>query len=165
MQLFHTSLLTPTIGDPEEFGIMQRLPGESTDFGQKIRDNKAGHPWWRDCALSFIPALRGLRELFHERNARVQLVIFAFTLTLTAWLEIEPWGWALIVAMGGLVLGLEAINTALERLADFVCKDLHPEIGRIKDLAAGAVLAASMAALVVGVILLGPGLWSKVLGG
>jgi len=49
-----------------------------------------------------------------------------------------------------LVLALELINSALEGLIDLLHPEIHPEIKAIKDMLAGAVLAISCAALVVG---------------
>jgi len=49
----------------------------------------------------------------------------------------------------GLVLSIEGINTAVEKIADFIHPDYHERIGFIKDIAAGAVFFAAMAALAV----------------
>ena len=53
----------------------------------------------------------------------------------------------------GLVLGLELINTAIEELVNLVMPTIHPQAGKVKDIAAGAVLAASVMAVVVGVLI------------
>jgi len=55
-----------------------------------------------------------------------------------------------------LVWVAEAINTALELLADAVNPQPHPLVGQAKDVAAGAVLIAAVAAAGVGLIVLGP---------
>ena len=68
------------------------------------------------------------------------------------------WCW-LVVAMGG-VWCAEAFNTAIEELANAVDYEPNPMIGRAKDAAAGAVLIAALAAAIIGVIILGPPLWS-----
>lgn len=51
----------------------------------------------------------------------------------------------------GLVMMAELMNAALETLADRLHPERHPEIGAAKDMAAGAVLAASVAAVLVAV--------------
>jgi diacylglycerol kinase (ATP) len=56
----------------------------------------------------------------------------------------------------GMVWLAEALNTAIEELCDHVTPDRHAAIGRIKDLAAGAVLIASIAAGLIGALTLGP---------
>ncbi|WP_298599652.1 diacylglycerol kinase [Zoogloea sp.] len=58
--------------------------------------------------------------------------------------------WALVGLAVGLVLVAEMANTAIETLADHLHPGQHPEIGVVKDVAAGAVLVASLVAVVVG---------------
>ena len=56
----------------------------------------------------------------------------------------------------GLVLGMELVNSAIERLADKISTERDPVIGKIKDLSAGAVLISAIAAAIVGLIILVP---------
>lgn len=58
--------------------------------------------------------------------------------------------------MIGLVWFAEAVNTAVERLADAVTLEHHPLIGTAKDVASAAVLIVSITALVAGLIVYGP---------
>ena len=58
--------------------------------------------------------------------------------------------WALVGLAVGLVLVAEMANTAIEALADLLHPGQHPEIGVAKDVAAGAVLIATLVAIVVG---------------
>ncbi len=60
----------------------------------------------------------------------------------------------------GLVFGLEYLNSALERLANRVDAEWHELIRDAKDFAAAGVLAGALAAAVVGVLILGPKLWT-----
>jgi diacylglycerol kinase (ATP) len=53
----------------------------------------------------------------------------------------------------GLVLGIEGLNTAVEKVADFIHPDYHERIGFIKDIAAGAVFFAALTAIAVGCII------------
>jgi diacylglycerol kinase (ATP) len=63
--------------------------------------------------------------------------------------------WAALVALAaGLVLAFELANSALEYLIDHIHPSLAREIGAAKDAAAGAVVLASLAALVVGALML-----------
>jgi diacylglycerol kinase len=61
--------------------------------------------------------------------------------------------WSLSILAIGLVIGLEVLNTSIEELVNFVSPEKREIAGRIKDLAAGAVLAASIAAFVVGLLI------------
>jgi len=53
----------------------------------------------------------------------------------------------------GLVLSIEGLNTAVEKIADFIHPDYHERIGFIKDIAAGAVFFAAMTALLIATII------------
>lgn len=106
---------------------------------------------------SFVYAGRGLRWLVQdEHNARLHLaaslvvVIGGFCLRVSA----EEWRW-LVVAIA-LVWLAEAFNTVVEELCDRIQPDFDPAIGRIKDLSAGAVLVASIASLLIGLLTLVP---------
>jgi len=110
---------------------------------------------------SFAHAGRGLRAVLSEPNARVQLAVALAVVALAAWLELGRSDWALLVLAMGLVLAAEAANTALEALADHVAPHHHPLVGKAKDAAAGAVLIASLAAAVLGLLVLGPPLCQR----
>lgn len=90
-------------------------------------------------------AFRRERSMRTHCVAVVAVVIF---LTLTG--APAVW-WALIGLAVGLVLVAEMANTAIETLADRLHPGQHPEIGVVKDVAAGAVLVATLVAIVVGV--------------
>ena len=75
-----------------------------------------------------------------------------FNLTLTEW--------ALVALAVGGVWAAELFNTAIEALTDLVSPGYHPLAGKAKDVAAGAVLLAALAALAVGVAVFGPHLWA-----
>jgi diacylglycerol kinase (ATP) len=62
--------------------------------------------------------------------------------------------WALVIVMIALVLAAELFNTAIEGVCDHVSPEQHPQIGYIKDVAAGAVWLLSLAAAIVGVLML-----------
>lgn len=123
------------------------------------RNDAEGHVSRRFSLGSFVNAGRGVRVLLGEANARVQLAVAAAVVGLGIWLEVGPRDWALLVLAMGVVLAAEAFNTALEALADRVAPDQHPLVGRAKDVAAGAVLLASLAAAGVGLLVLGAPLW------
>jgi len=56
----------------------------------------------------------------------------------------------------GLVLSVESLNTAVEKVADFIHPEFHEKIGFIKDIAAGAVMFAALAAIAVGLLIYVP---------
>ena len=115
-------------------------------------------------AASFRYAAAGVVQLVAEPNARIHLVAVVLVCAFATWLDVDREGWALLVLAMGLVLAVEALNTALESLADRVAPEEHPLVGRAKDLGAGAVLLASIAAAIVGFVVMGPPLWERLFG-
>jgi len=58
--------------------------------------------------------------------------------------------------MIGLVISIEGMNTAIEYIADFIHPEYHQKIGLIKDIAAGAVFIAAIAAMIIAGIIYVP---------
>ena len=104
---------------------------------------------------SFRYAGRGMAyAIFRENNFRYHLLATVGTLV-TGWLtEFTPTEWCLVLILIGMVYTAEIFNTAIEKMMDHLHPDHHPAVGHIKDLAAGAVLASSVTAAVVGSIIL-----------
>lgn len=106
---------------------------------------------------SFRYAFRGLWTVIREEhNLRIHLVITAILIPSCILLHLSALEWALITICIALVLGLEFINSAIERISDKISPGQDPDIGKIKDIAAAAVLIAAVAAIVVGLIILIP---------
>lgn len=106
---------------------------------------------------SFRDAGRGIAAcLKTERNMRVHLVAAAAVVVAAACLGVS-WGeWACLLLAMGMVTAAEAMNTAVERLCDFIEEGHNPRIGIIKDIAAGAVLLAAVFAAAVGIVVFLP---------
>lgn len=100
---------------------------------------------------SFRYAFRGLAVLLREPNARIHAVATVLVVLAGLWqqLDADRWLW-LTAAIAGVWI-TEALNTAIEQLCDLWCEGrYHPVIGRIKDVAAGAVLLAAAFACITG---------------
>lgn len=99
--------------------------------------------------LSF--ALRGLQITWaRESSFRTHVAIAALVLVTAAIVRPAPVWWALLVLVIGVVICAELFNTSLENLADHVQPELDEEIRTVKDVAAAAVLVATMTAIAVG---------------
>ena len=101
-------------------------------------------------------ALRGLRFLLEERNARMLLAGTVATIAAGVYFELEPLEWCAVVFAMTLLWVAEGLNSALERLTDLVSPGYHPLAGKAKDIAAGAVLIALIVAVSIGAIIFGP---------
>lgn len=106
---------------------------------------------------SFAFAFNGLGILLREEhNARIHLVAAICAILLGFYFDISTLEWVVVCFAIGSVFAAEAFNSALEKMADFVTTEIHPQIKRIKDLAAGAVLITAIAALAVGLLIFIP---------
>ena len=93
-------------------------------------------------------AFRGLKFVFREEpNSLLYGIITAAIIALGLYRQIDTQDWAILFLAGGLLWGLEALNTAVERLADAVTLERNPLIGKAKDIAAGAVQIGGLFAL------------------
>ena len=106
---------------------------------------------------TFRAAFAGLWHLLrHEPNARIHVALAGAASALGIWLGLAPGEWALLMVLFGLVIGLEAMNTAIEGLADLTIPQRDPRVATIKDVAAGGVLVAALAAAAAGGFLFVP---------
>ena len=112
-------------------------------------------------AASFGHALRGVgAALRSEVHLQFHAAATVAVLALGWWLGLRPSEWALVALAVGGVWTAELLNTAVEALTDLASPGYHPLAGRAKDVAAGAVLLAALAALAVGALVFGPKLWA-----
>jgi diacylglycerol kinase len=114
--------------------------------------------------ISFKYAFAGLWYLLRtQRNARIHLLISLTVVGLGLWLGLGPSQWAILVLTIGLVLAAESFNTVTEVTIDLVMAEYHPLARIAKDVAAGAVVLVAIAAVIIGLLILGPPLWRALL--
>ena len=113
---------------------------------------------------SFGYAFRGIRVMLaSQHNAWIHAVATIAACGVGIWLRISAAQWCWIVLAIMAVWTAEALNTAFEFLADVASPEFHPLVEQAKDVAAAAVLIAAIGAGVVGLLVLGPSLWAKLL--
>ncbi|MCJ7420463.1 diacylglycerol kinase family protein [Sphingomicrobium astaxanthinifaciens] len=106
---------------------------------------------------AFTFALAGLRTLWREEpTTRFHAVGSVAALVAALAVGLERWEWFATLTLIAFIWFAEAVNTAVERLADAVTLEHHPLIGKAKDVASAAVVIASLAALAGVVIVFGP---------
>ena len=91
-----------------------------------------------------------------QRNAWLHVAIALGVFGLAAWLGLNALEWAIIVLTTAMVFGAEFLNTAVELVVDLSSPQEHPLAKLGKDVAAAAVLLTALAAVFVGILVLGP---------
>lgn len=101
---------------------------------------------------SFYHALRGLSVAFgSERNLKIHTAIAFVAVTMAIYLRFDAMSWALLFLAVGLVITAELLNTALERAVDMFTGGEYNNLAKdAKDVAAGAVVCASVTSVAIG---------------
>ncbi|CAM1339829.1 diacylglycerol kinase family protein [Tenacibaculum aestuarii] len=95
-------------------------------------------------------ALKGMWLLMTtEDSIKAQLTFALIATIFGVYFDISATEWMFQTLVIGIVLVAEALNTAVEKVADFVHPDYHEKIGFIKDIAAGAPAFAAMISLII----------------
>src|SRR5713101_6464088 len=114
---------------------------------------------------SFGYAFEGVAYILRtQRNARIEIAVGIAAVVLAAWLGISAIEWAVLVLTIVIVLALEWMNTALELAVSLASPEAHPSAKDAKDVAAACVLLGAVTSVIVGVLVLGPPLVSRLTG-
>jgi len=106
---------------------------------------------------SFGHAIRGVMHVLRkERNARIHLVAAFGAFGLGLLLQVSDVELAAIFFASILVFIAEVFNTAIEKTLDIIQTEHHPQIKIIKDMAAGGVMIAAIAAAMIGIVIFLP---------
>lgn len=116
-----------------------------------------------------VSRIESFRHAFHgwhyvlrtQRNTWIHSGIALAVFMVGLWLKIQPRDWAVIILTAALVFTAEFINTSIEVTVDLASPDTHPLAKIGKDVGAAAVLVSALAAILIGLLLLGPPLWQK----
>ena len=106
---------------------------------------------------SFVYAAEGIKHcIMKERNFIVHCCLAVAVVIAGFACNVSATEWMIICVNIGLVLGFEMFNSAIERLCNLLHPQHHPFVKIIKDVAAGAVLIASIMAVVCAAIIFLP---------
>ena len=97
--------------------------------------------------------LGAIKLITTEHSVMVQSSLAVFMTVAGFYFSISREEWMIQILAFGLVLGIEGLNTAVEKIADFIHPDYHERIGFIKDIAAGAVFFAALSAMAIGALI------------
>jgi diacylglycerol kinase len=110
---------------------------------------------------SFRYAFQGIGyALRTQRNARVHAAIACLVIAAGIYFRVNSVEWAVLALTIGTVFSAEMINTVAELAVDLLTQHYHPMAKIAKDVGAGAVLVAAIAAIGVGVAIFGPRVWA-----
>ncbi|PKO20911.1 MAG: diacylglycerol kinase [Chloroflexi bacterium HGW-Chloroflexi-1] len=110
---------------------------------------------------SFTYAFQGIAHVMRtQRNARVHLLVSVAVIGAGLYFRVTPVEWAVLALTMGMVFSAEMINTVAELAVDLLTQRVHPMAKVAKDVGAGAVLIAALAAVGVGLAIFGPRLWA-----
>lgn len=99
-------------------------------------------------------ALTGAYKLASTEHSVISQIAIGILITIAGfYFEISKTEWLFQTLAIGFVLSIEGLNTAVEKIADFIHPDYHERIGFIKDIAAGAVFFAALTAIVIAAII------------
>jgi len=106
---------------------------------------------FKKLAASFRNAANGFKEVLkHEQSFRLQIVFAGVVVVLMFYFPLVALERAILILVCALVLGLELLNSQIERALDLVAPHYNYKVKAIKDISAAAVLVAVLAAMLVG---------------
>jgi diacylglycerol kinase (ATP) len=94
-----------------------------------------------------------------EASIKIQFGIAIFMTGAGFYFKISTTEWLFQILAIGIIMSIEGLNTAVEKLADFIHPEHHKKIGIIKDVSAGAVFIAAITAIIIGGIIYVPKLF------
>lgn len=105
---------------------------------------------------SFKYAFKGLKQAMAEQNFRFDLMMAFIVIVAGAFTRLTKIEWIVLLIVMALMLSLEMINTAIERVVDLASPEIHPLAKAAKDIAAGAVLVFAIASAIIGLLIFLP---------
>ena len=104
----------------------------------------------KSIGIAFKGALLLLKT---EASVKIQFVLLIIFTLVGFYFNLSSTEWIMQTFAIGLVMSIEAVNTAIEKLSDFIHPNQNPKIGFIKDISAGAVFIAAICAFIVVLII------------
>lgn len=96
-----------------------------------------------------------------QHNAWIHAIAAVVVFIAALWLGLPARDWAVLILTVTMVFAAEFVNTAIEAVVDLASPVHHPLAKVGKDVGAAAVLIAALAAVLIGLLILGPPLWAR----
>jgi len=110
----------------------------------------------RKILKSFRYSFNGIKIHSQQHNFMSMLMSASFVILLGFILQISYFEWLILILIMSIVLSLEALNTAMETILDYLEPNLSDKIKTIKDLIAGAVAITIFASMIIGLLIFLP---------
>lgn len=111
---------------------------------------------------SFKNAIRGLFIAYkEERNLKIHFMISILVLLFAIFFNISNLELTLLLLVIMVVIAMEMLNTALERILDIISPKYNNNVGKIKDVAAGSVLVCAFIAAIIGILIFTPYVYER----
>lgn len=107
----------------------------------------------RSFKYAFEGIVTGIKE---EQNMKIHISIMILVIVFGIMLKISKIEWIICIALFGLVISMELINTAIENTVDLITKENNQQAKIAKDVAAGAVLVSAIVSSVIGLMIFIP---------
>jgi len=98
-----------------------------------------------------------------QLNAKIHLCVGFLVLVVATWLGLGFLHFSVLVLTIGAVIAGETINTTVESIVDLLSPEWHERAKVAKDVAAAGVLILSLTAVIVGLLILGPPLFERLM--
>jgi diacylglycerol kinase (ATP) len=109
---------------------------------------------------SFKHAFNGLNVvMWKEANLNIHFIISILVVVFGVIFSISKTEWMICILCFGLVISLEIINSSIENLVNLISPEYNVLAGKVKDIAAGAVLIAAICSAIVGLLIFIPYGW------
>jgi diacylglycerol kinase len=110
---------------------------------------------------SFSFAFHGLKDcLLHEKNFKIQCLAAFLVVAAGFFFSLNSTEWLALLLCSAVVLSLEIINSAIEKLCNLVSPDFNLTIKKVKDMSAAAVLVSAIFSFLIGCLIFLPKLWT-----
>ena len=107
--------------------------------------------------ISFKYAINGLKIILStQHNFLIHLIVAVLVTVAGLFFKVSDLEWCILIITIALVLGAEAFNTSIEKLTDIVSPDFNIQAGKVKDIAAAAVLITALASVIIGLTIFLP---------
>ena len=106
---------------------------------------------------SFVYAGRGIKYCFKEEvNFRVHVLASTIVIAAGCFFSISSTEWLFVIACCTLVMAMEMLNTAIEKMCNLISTKFYPAIKFIKDVSAGGVLVCAIGSAITGTVIFLP---------